>query len=167
MAILPSDISLPKDLTSILGQIGTPQQAKITDIYGRMRKQASADTNLPAWMRVRPGGYTDTTLSKGENISQAGLKSGLEGVLGETGYGDWKAERDYQQNMALAKRIGDLMAPSLLEQVLGGLGGGAQAGGQMYGLFKGFSKPSSTQYAETGPMMNYYDPYSSGYARYS
>lgn len=127
------DVTLDSSLTRTLGGIGDTQGTAISGAYGRARTQAAAD--------ARPtGSYYGQRLGTGEALSQGNLRSGLENVLGGEGYADWKSKRDFDENMALAQFTGELMKPSTTEEVMAGLGGGAQAGGQFYGLYNALSK---------------------------
>lgn len=132
-----SDINLNPSLTKTLGTIGTGAQGKISDIYGRMRTQMASDARPKS---VGPGSYADQRFTTGQGISNKNLGAGLENVLGNEGYESWKNQRDFNQNMALANYTGALNKPSLLEQALGGLSGGAQLGGQGYGLYQSLKK---------------------------
>lgn len=129
MAMMAGGVQLDPELMKILGEIRKPQSENISSSYSRLRG------TLP-----QGSTYATERFDKLGGLSQGGLKTNLESVLGNTSYGDWKNERDYQHNVALAERIGGLMAPSVLQQVLGGLSGAAQAGGDIYGAYSNFSK---------------------------
>lgn len=133
MTMMASGVQLNPELKSVLGQIAAPQSKNITDAYSKLRGGIAPTSD-----------YATERFAKTGGLAQGNLESVLGGVLGNTSYGDVKNERDYQQNYELAKRIGELNAPSLLEQVLGGLGGGAQTGGQFAGLYNSLKKPPKT-----------------------
>jgi hypothetical protein len=127
------DVGIDSSLTKALGTIGTGQQTAITGAYDRARGQAAAD--------ARPtGSYYGNRLGTGEALSQGNLKSSLENVLGNTGYADFKGQRDYDENMGLATLTGELNKPTTLEEILAGLNGGAQAGGNLAGLYQALNR---------------------------
>lgn len=166
MATTANQINLDPKLASLLQTIGAPQSTAISGSYGRYGDQMRRDARPGATVSTSPGTYGANRLAVRERLSQGGLSSGLAGVLGGEGLADWKSNRDFGQNMALAQLSGDLMKPSTLEQVLGGLGVGAKAGGQFAGLYNSMKKPQSQPYQDMGPSLNYYNPGSSGYGRY-
>lgn len=131
MAMMASGVQLNPELTKILGDIGTPQSKNISDSYAKLRGGISPNSD-----------YATSRFNKLGTLAQGNLKSNLEGALGSSSYGDWKSQRDFEQNYALAKLTGELNAPSTLEQVLGGLGGAMRTGGDIYGLYNSFKKPS-------------------------
>lgn len=150
--LMAGDVKINKDLSNALGGIGDQQQKSVSDIYAKKRSQLMADARPNAGV-LAPGSYASDRLNTGEGQSMANLRGSLESVLGNTAYADKKSEREYQQNYELAKRIGDLMSPSVYEQVLSGLGGGAQAGGQFYGLYNALNRPQ----VASAPRTNYSD----------
>lgn len=136
-AATASDVKLDSSLAKTLGGIGDSQGSAISGTYGRAKTQRAADA------RPSAGGYYAERLGSGETQSQGNLKSGLENVLGGEGYADWKGLRDYGENMNLAQLTGQLNKPSTLEEILSGLGVGAQAGGQLAGLYQALaSRPA-------------------------
>ena len=143
MVAMATDVKTPSALYSVLGGIGDTQQGNINDVYGRIRAGLGK--------RAMPGGYADSRLNTGLSLSSDGLRSGLEGVLGNTGYSDFKSNRDFGQNMYLTKLAGELMKPSTLQEVLGAFGGAAKTGGQLYGAFGGQRKPYTPSYGLSSP----------------
>lgn len=133
-----SGINLDSRLTDALNQIGLKQKSNIGNVYNGMTNQFNAD--------ARPtGSYPGSRLATGQHLSMGNLQSGLEGVLGNEGYSDYKSQRDFEQNMNLAKMTGELNRPSTFEQVLSGLSGGAQIGAGAYAMSKnGKKKKNST-----------------------
>lgn len=162
MPTTASQIAIPSSLTDVLGQIGSGQQSAISGAYAKKKQQMLADA-LPGRATVlAPGSYASERLGTGENLSMGNLRSGLEQVLGNTAYGDWKNERDFRQNYELAKLAGELMRPSTVEQVLSGLGGGAQTGGQFMGLYNSLKKPMTPYTPTSTPNYGYYTSGGSG-----
>lgn len=165
MAITADQIGINPSLTSALGAIGTPYQGSISDVYAKKKSQLMADARPGAATMFAPGSYASDRMSTGENLSQGNLKSGLEQVLGNTSYGDWKSQRDYEQNMQLAKLTAELNKPDTLSQVLGALAGGARVAGQVYGATRGMG--GGTPYMPTStPNYGYYNSGGSGLNMY-
>jgi hypothetical protein len=143
--ILPSEITIPGELTKVLTQTGQKPKAAIGSIWDRLRTQAATDARPGVSRRMGPGSYYGDRLATGENLAGGGLQTALEGVGGNTTYGDWKSERANQQAMALAKLSGGMMQPNSLEEALTALGGAARLGGQLYAL-KGMYPTGSSSY---------------------
>lgn len=133
MALFAGGIKTDPGLSASLGAIGNKQGNTIGNVYSRIRNRAATEATAPT---MRPSPYLADRLGTAEDFSQKGLSGALEGVLGDTSYKDSLAERDYQQNIGLAKRIGDLNKPSLMQEILGGLSGGAKAGGGFASLYQ-------------------------------
>jgi hypothetical protein len=154
-----SGVGLNPTLTDVLGGIGSTQQGNIGSTYNNLRTQAKGNGATPAG--IAPGSYADQRFTTGQNLANQNLKAGLGGVLGNEGYQSWKNQRDFNQNMALAKYTGALNKPSLLEQALGGLSGGAQVGGMVSAMRK--PKSQGTYYQPTSdPNYGYYNSGGSG-----
>lgn len=127
-----SGIPLDQELRNQLGRIGSNQGNTVSNVYNRIRQRAATEARSP---NVQPSDYLGERLNTGETLSQLSVKSGLENVLGNTAYGQYKSARDYNQNEALARYIGSLNKKSLLEEILGGLSGAAKPIGQFAGLY--------------------------------
>lgn len=136
MAIFAGDIKVDPTLRASLGgnfSLGTAAQKGIGDTFAKRRVQLDADARARG---VRPGGsYAGDRLGSALGLSQQGLKTGLEGILGSTAYEDYGNERGYNENVALANQIGALNKPNTLEEVLGALGLAGRVGGAVYGAY--------------------------------
>jgi hypothetical protein len=138
-AATASNVGLDSNLTKVLGDIGSGQSTAISGAYGRAGTQMTADARPTS---MGPGSYAANRLAVGNTLSQGNLKSGLEGVLGNEGYADWKSNRDFGQSMQLAQLTGELNKPSTLEEILGALNGGAGTAGNFYGLYNSMKRPA-------------------------
>lgn len=147
-----SGINLNPTLADTFGQIGTKQQGNIGNVYGNMRTQLAGNKSGSGVTGIAPGSYADQRLTTGQSLADQNLSAGLGSVLGNEGYQSWKNKRDFNQNMALAKYTGALNKPSLLEQALSGLSGGAQIAGMVSAGKTGNKKKSSS---------TSFDPYAS------
>lgn len=88
------------------------------------------------------GEYFGQELQRAGNTASLGIEDDLLGALAGGSYEEAMQQKEHEASLALAQEIGDLSAPSTLEQVLAGLGGGARAGGQFSQLYRRFRKPS-------------------------
>jgi len=156
---LANTINLDPNLSAALGAINKEQSGNIGNVYGGMRTQFSQDA-VPH--KAQPGGYADRRLTATEALSNQNLMGSLGAVSGDQAYTDYKAQRDFENNMALAKLTGELNKPSTLEQVLGGLSGGAQMGGQGYALYQSMNKAPEKK-KTNGVLPSYQQNNSSGY----
>lgn len=159
-----SGVKLNTTLADALGGIGAGQSQNIAGTYGNLRSQAASGAGPKG---IAPGSYADQRFITGQGLANQNLGAGLEGVLGNEGYQSFKNNRDFNQNMALAQYTGEINKPSLLEQALSGLGGGAQAGGMAFGLYNSLKKNPSqnpgTNYTPTStPDYGYYNSGGSG-----
>lgn len=163
MALFAGDIKIDPALRANLGgnnSLGTKSSNSISDLYGRIRQGYTADAKTRG---VRPGSYGTDRLNAMQGASQSNLSDSLEGILGDTAYTNFKADRGYKENSLLAKRIGALNKPNTLEEILGALGVAGKAGGQIYGAYQ----PSPGQSSGSLPTnLSLFNP-TNGYARYS
>lgn len=133
-----SNVPLLDQLKDPLSGINKKAQANLQDILGQLGTQAT--TSAKASGRTT-GSYAPAELARvGTNASNT-IQDTLLGALGGTSYDELLKQKEQERNLALARRIGDLSAPSLLQQILGGLGSGAQTGAQFYSLFHALKKP--------------------------
>lgn len=137
MAVFASDVKIDPTLRANLGgnfSPGSRAQTDITDIYGLAKNRLASDAKARG---VRPGSsYADSRLGASLGLSQQGLSTGLEGVLGNTAYQNYGNERSYNENTKLAQQIGALNKPNALEEVLGALGLAGKVGGAVYGAYQ-------------------------------
>lgn len=130
MGLFAGDIKADPTLAANLGAVGKPAENDIRGLYDRIRKNFQTDS---MGRGVKPGSYAPERFNVAQGQSEAGLRGSLEGVLGDTTYSNFKADRGYNENAALAKEIGALNKPNSLEAILGALGMAGRVGGQVYG----------------------------------
>lgn len=165
--VTASGIALDPKLTAILGEQGKGPQNSLNEVYGRIRSRFGADQAARGQAPNPTGGYAGNRFDVGQNQSDLNLRGNLESVLGNTGYSQFKGNRDFQQNMQLAQLTGDINKPSTTEEILSGLGGGAQVAGQFGGLSNALgSRKKQRPTSNLSDSLSYYDPSSEGYARY-
>lgn len=158
------DIKLPDaDLSSIFQDIGGKAKGTIGKFYGNQKDQLKADARGPrtGGMDLGPNSYAGNRLGTGQKLSEGALESSLGGQLGDTGYQDWKEQRDYEQNKQIATAVGDASKRSILDQALGGIGSVGKAGGELYGAFGGKKAPKTPRYPSIPTFTNdwAFDPY--------
>lgn len=116
-----SDVKVPQDLTSSLSGIGNQGTAGINSIYSGL-KQRQAQEGMVRGQRPGANSYGPQRLGIQKGLDQGSLEAALGGVLGDTGYQNTLAERDYNQQRQLAEEAAALNKPSLLEQIFQGIG---------------------------------------------
>lgn len=161
-----ADIRIDPSLQATLGQTGKSVKGSLQDVFGKVRSQYNADASGRGVKAAAPGSYFDTRMGTAQDFANAGVDNSLASVLGNTATKQAISDRDYGQNYDLAKYVGSLNRPSSLEEALSGLGAGARAGGQIYGLSSSGKSPKAVRDPNTDPSLSLFDPGSSGYARY-
>lgn len=159
-------VLLSDPLKAPLGQISQKGQGSLADALGKVSAQAS--TSQIASGRPR-GQYIGQALGRANTMASRGIEDSVAGALGGASLKDYQNQKEFEQNMALANEIGALNSPSLIQQILGGANSAAQGAGEFKGLYDALGRKGSSggsSYRDTGPSLNYYDPYSSGYSRY-
>jgi hypothetical protein len=155
MPLFANGISLTDKLRDPLSAINSGSQDKLSLALGAIGDRQRASNRAVGRTQ---GSYAPAELSRATQTASTGLKDKLLGALGDASYSEYKKNRDHQRNMALVNEIGDLSAPSILEQILGGLGGGAKAGGEFYSLYNSLNKRPSVNTARPNLSMNdFYD----------
>lgn len=140
--LLASDVKLADPLKAPLGQINAGGQKSLADALGTL--DTGARTSAKASGRVM-GGYTGQALGRANTAASRGIEDRVGGVLGGASLQDTQNEREFQANMALANELGGLMSPTMLQEILGGLGGAAQTGGQFASLYNALGKGSGAK----------------------
>lgn len=130
-------VKLIDKLKSPLGGYNQQAQGSLQDALGRIGTRQNASAKASG--RVR-GEYGQAELNRAGTRASGAIEDTLLGSLGGTSYDEVLKQKEHQRNLMLAKMIGDANAPSALEQVLSGLGGGARAGGQFYSLYNALGK---------------------------
>ena len=128
-----SDVALPQDLSGILGTVGAGRTAGINNIYNQAKQRQTAEN---AALGRRPGAnsYGPQRLGVQQGIDQGNLEASLGGILGNTGYQNTLAERDYGQQRQLAEEAAALNKPSLLDEIFQGIGAVGKTGATYYGM---------------------------------
>jgi hypothetical protein len=157
MALFAGDIKLNDKLRDPLAAINKSSQDKLTAALGTIGTRQK--TSNMASGRVM-GEYAPAELARAGTQASTSIEDQLLGALGGTSYSEHLKEQEHQRDLALAKEIGSLNAPSTLQQVLGGLGGVANVAGQFGSLYKGLSKRPTT----ARPDLSFNDFYNSGVA---
>lgn len=162
----PSQLKPDQTLVDALGGIGEKQQNNLNNIFSKARTTATQDNAARSVGHdTTASPYIENRLATGQTQASSGLRGSLEGILGNTAYEDFQGQQGFDADAALAAEIGRLNKPSTLEEILGGLSGAAGAGGQLYGALG--KRGGSSQKPAPGPNLDLYDPYATGYTRYS
>lgn len=140
------DVKLADPLKETYSGIGAKRQASLEEMLGRVKSRNRASQIASG----RPmGSYTAPTLDFAGTSAGRGVEDALYGSLGGASYKDVINDQEHQRKIALAKRIGSLMSPSLAQQILGGIGMAGQvapaligAGKSIYGSFQGSQNPT-------------------------
>lgn len=161
-------IKLRDPLKQPLGAIGAQRQSSLQDALGGITERSRASQMASG----RPQGqYTGQALGMANTLASRGIDDSLYGLIGEASYGEDRADRDHLRMVSLAKKYGNAMKPSTMQEILGGVGaiGGAIAPGLAnYRSYQnralpqgGGSNPLSlNSYSEPDPsLMSMDDPY--------
>lgn len=125
-------VKMPQDLTDALSGIGAGGTAGINNIYSQAKQRQAQEGALKV-----PGNansYGPQRMGVQQGLDQGGLEAALGGVLGDTGYKDTLQEREFGQNKQLAEETAALNKPSLLQEILQGIGGVGKTAGTYYGM---------------------------------
>lgn len=155
MGLFAGDIQADPNLIASFNRVAKGPQNDIQSLYSRIRGNFKSDS---AARGTRPGSYFNDRIGTAENLSNEGLKGSLEGVLGDTTYKNFAANRGYNENSVLAQQIGALNKPNTLQEVLGALGAAGRVGGGLYGAYKGAPRSSPSLPPDYGTAT---DPYGS------
>lgn len=133
------DVKLTDQLKPILGSYNQNAQGSLSDALGRITNQAK--TSARASGRVQ-GQYQPLALNRANSMASQGITNSLGSVLGGVSLKDIQNQKLFEQQMALANEIGDLNSPSTLQEVLAGLGGGADLALRGKGIYDALSRRS-------------------------
>lgn len=125
MALLASGVQLPPDLASTFSGIGTNAYNRIGQNYAKAGTMPTFDPSLGGGTGVTD--YQKQRLAATQGLDIGNLEAGLGGELGNTGYQNTLAQRDFNQQKMIADLIGEAAAPSTLQEIFAGIGGGARA----------------------------------------
>lgn len=153
--LFASDVKLADPLKPALAGYNRQAQGSLTAALGSGLEQGR--TSARASGRVM-GDYAGKELGRASSLASRGIENSLTGSLGQTSLKDMLAAREHQKKLALAKEIGDLMSPSLAQEILGGLSQGVNTGTQGYSLYQALNQPSRGQGVAVPNAASYYDP---------
>lgn len=152
--ITASDISLLSELKAPISAINKKRQSSLTSRVGGVSDEARASM---AGRGVAQSDYIPQEIGRASAMESRGIEDALLGALGGASYDEAKKQREHEQNLALAEEIGALSAPTLLQEILGGLGGGAKTGFQFSQLYDALNKnkPGMEYAGYSGPRPSY------------
>ena len=133
MALVAGDIKLEQSLNDPLKAIASKGSKRLEDVLGRITsrfrsgQEASGRTALP-------NDYFSQEIGATRGASERGLEDVLYGSLGQGSYKNLINQRDHLRKMALAKEVGRINQPSVLQEILRGVG---QLGPALPGLMSG------------------------------
>lgn len=139
MALVAGDVRLDR-LSGIRGpleDIGSNAQASLSGALSGAR--TSFDKNRRTAGRIKST-YAPQRFNEVGDLASRQLEDSLYGGVGKASLSDLLAQKQFEQDVALANEIGDINRPSTLQEVLGGLGGAATLGAEGYGLYSGLGK---------------------------
>lgn len=165
--MMATDVNLLDPLKGPLGDINKKGQSSLSNALASGQNQARTSQIATG----RPEGqYIGETLGRANTMASRGIEDALGGVLGGASLQDLQAQKEFEANMALVNEIAAMNEPTLFQEVLSGIGGGANTGLQFKSLYdalgRGRGGGGSGSSRSLSPNLSVYDPYSSGYGRY-
>lgn len=146
--LMASDVQLEAPLKAPLQGIQKTAQGNLADALGTISGNAAASADASG--RIR-GDYTGQALGRANTAASSGIDDTLAAILGETSLKHKQSDLGYQDNIALAKYIGELNKPTALEEILAGLGGAADTAGQGAALYQALGKNKKRGLPDTLP----------------
>lgn len=114
-----SSVKLRDSLKDPLSAIGGASQGRLQDVLGRITAQGQAGQMASG----RPTGqYMGQMMGQANTLASRGIDDSLYGVIGNASYGQDRADRDHIRQMALAKKLGGMMKPNAMSEILSGIG---------------------------------------------
>jgi hypothetical protein len=160
MALVASGVGLPPDLAQTLSTIGSGASGQIAQNYGTANRQNNQNRTIAGL--GGPSSYGTQQMETQEPLAQGNLEATLAGGLGNTAYNNQIQQRNFNQSMDVANQVGNALRPNSLEQIMSGIGGGANAAMQIYpfmSMFQGGGNPppltgggSSYNIMQPGPL---------------
>lgn len=139
MTMQASGIGIDPTLAGALGGAGSPgynASKKIGQNYAGAGSNFAADASargMNGAAATGPNSYYGSQAATKQGLDTGNLESALGGGLGNTAYTSALQNRDYQQQMQLAKQVGSQAGLSSLEQALGATGAVGGAAAKIYG----------------------------------
>lgn len=130
--ITAKDVRLIDPLKKTVGGYAQAGQSSLADALGKINNQITASQIASG---RQPGQYTGQALTRADILASRGINDTAAGVLGQTSLKDTQNEQAFQDNMALAREIGALNSPSLIQEILGAVNGTADAAGKAKALY--------------------------------
>ena len=162
MALFGSDVELLGQLKEPLSGISRKRRGSLEESLGRISGQLQRNAGIAG----RPqSDYIPQELTRASERSLQDVDNALLGVLGEGSLQDYNDEQDYQRNIKLAKEIGSILSPSIIQQIAGGLGGAGNAALQFKSLYDSLGRQPRTS-SGLPPNLSLFDPSSSGLEYY-
>jgi hypothetical protein len=165
-----SGVALPMGaLADTFSNIGSGAMGAINSNYANLKGRTAQDSNVRG---TGQNSYAANRYGVQQGLDTGNLEATLGGGLGDTAYKDVLSQRGYNQQSDLANQIAQLNKPSLLDQIFKGVGAigkpvAAYAGAGGFDSSGGYGG-GGTGYGVTGdPALSMYNPYASGYGRYS
>jgi hypothetical protein len=131
------DVKLVDPLKDPLSGINKKSQGSLQSALGRIQAQSLASGRASGRGK---SSYIPQELNRASTIGSRGIEDTLYGSLGSVSLKDTLAALEHQRNLALVNEIGDNMSPSLLQEILGGLGAAGQAGANVSGIYNSLGK---------------------------
>lgn len=159
-------VKLLDPLKGQLGGYAKSGQNSLSDALGTLNNQAT--TSAQASGRVM-GDYQGQALGRANTMASRGINDSVAGLLGGASLKDAQSQQEFEQKMALAREIGAMNSPTMLQEIIGGISGGANVAGQGASLYQALGNRGGGGGSSSGslpPNLSLYDPYSSGYSRY-
>lgn len=144
-----SGVGIPSNLDVSLRGIGKAGAQGIQDAYAPLAARQQAEAGVRG---LRPGtnSYGPQRLGVQQGLDTSSMQAAFNNQLGDTAYKNQLAERDYGQQRQLAEETASLNKPSILEQILSGIGSAGKVAGTYYGM-KGKSAPGAGYATASGP----------------
>ena len=142
MALFASGVKIDPTALGQTQDIASASQKNLKDILGSIQQRFRAGQTASGRVNTNPGDYYDEQMKLAADRGNRNISNSLYGVLGNASLNDARALRTHNQNMELAKLQGELMKPSLLHEVLGGLNGVAPSVGAGYSLWNNYPRQS-------------------------
>jgi hypothetical protein len=141
---LPQNIKVDKGLAGSFNTIGQGGYNSINSTYSNANARTQGENGIKG--AIAPSSYANERYGVQQGLDQGSLQSALGGPLAATTYSGALSSRNFDQNLGLTNQIAQANRPSTLDEILSGVGTGAQALSAYYGIRgrqgKQYSDPS-------------------------
>ena len=166
MAFLDSSsVKLIEDLKGPLRKTNQKSQDRLQEALGRVGGRQATSAGAYAG-RVR-GEYAPQELQRAGQQESTDIEDQLTQLLATGSYDELIKQNEHEQNLALAREIGNLNKGSSTQELLAALGAAGQLGGTAYGMYRNRQKDTSITPNANGslsPNLSLLQGY--GYGRY-